>query len=75
MGLVRFVADKSGPERAAKNREYAVMRIRVGQKEQDPRVRFVADKSGPERPTKNGEYDVLRLRVGQQPHPPGSTNC
>ena len=51
------------------------MRIRVGQKERDPRVRFVADKSGPEKPTKNGEYDVLRLRVGQQPHPPESTNC
>ena len=45
--------DKSGPERAAKNREYDLLRIRVGQKDPTrPGARFVTDKSVPERITK-----------------------
>ena len=50
---VRFVTAKIWPERATKNRKYAFLRPRVGQKElRDSAVEFVTANSCPERVTK-----------------------
>ena len=57
---VRFVTDKSRPERTTNTREYDLLR----------------KKSGPERATKTREYDLSRIRMGQKEPPrPGSTIC
>ena len=68
--------DKSGPERATKNREYDFLRTRVRlvtdksgperTNHQDLGVRFVSDKSRPENAAKTREYDLVLLRVGQK---------
>ena len=72
---VRFIADKSGPERATKTRGRFIT-DKNGPKRQDPAIRFVMDKSGPEGATKNRRYDLVRIRVGQKEPPiPGGTIC
>ena len=68
---VRFVTAKSWPERAAKTRQYDLLRPRVGQKkgQRDSAVRFVTAKSWPERATKTRQCDLLRPNVGQKEPP------
>ena len=75
--VVRFVTATSWPERATKNRQYALLRPRVGQKElRDSAVQFVTAKSCPERVTKTRQYDLLRPRVAQKKPPRlGRTIC
>ena len=64
---VRFVTAKIWLERATKNRKYALLRPRVGQKElRDSAVQFVTANTGPEGVTKTRQYDLLRPRVGQK---------
>ena len=83
---VRFVTAKRGPERAAKTRQYDLLRPRVGQKE-PPRLgsticycqtwaRLLRPRVGQKKATKTRLYDLLRPRVGQKKPPRlGSTIC
>ena len=65
---VRFVTDKSWPEKATKTREFDLLLPNVG--------KIVTAKSWPERATKTRQYDLLRPRLGQKKPPSlGNTIC
>ena len=83
---VRVVTAKRGPERAAKTRQYDLLRPRLGQKE-PPRLgsticycqtwaRLLRPRVGQKKATKTRQYDLLRPNVCQKKPPRlGNTIC